>query len=129
MWIFGILHVDLWGPYHTITHDNHKYFLTMVDDYSRSTWIHLLSSKSNVFQVIQAFISMIENQFNTSLKTIRSDNDSEFINNETTLYFQSKGIIHQRSCPYTPQQNGIVERKHKYLLETARALMFQSHLP
>ena len=45
------------------------------------------------------------------------------------MYFQSKGILHQKSCPYTPQQNGVVERKHKYLLETARALLFQSKLP
>ncbi|KAH0674692.1 hypothetical protein KY284_014877 [Solanum tuberosum] len=127
--LFELLHVDLWGPYHTPTHDNHKYFITMVDDYSRSTWTHLLSCKSNALQVIKAFISMVETQFDTSLKTIRSDNGLEFINNEATLYFQSKGIIHQKSCPYTPQQNGVVERKHKYLLETARTLMFQSHLP
>ena len=51
------------------------------------------------------------------------------MNQESVLYFQSKGILHQRSCPYTPQQNGVVERKHKYLLETARALLFQSKLP
>ena len=51
------------------------------------------------------------------------------MNQESILYFQSKGILHQKSCPYTPQQNGVVERKHKYLLETARALLFQSKLP
>lgn len=101
----------------------------MVDDYSRSTWTHLLSYKNNALQVIKAFLSMIENQFDTTLKIIRSDNGLEFINNEAASYFQSKGIIHQKSCPYTPQQNGVVERKHKYLLETARALMFHSHLP
>ena len=71
---------------------------------------------------------MVENQFSTTVKTIRSDNGLEFTSNETTLFFQSKGIIHQKSCPYTPQQNGVVERKHKYILETARALLFQSKL-
>ena len=53
----------------------------------------------------------------------------EFTSNETHQFLLSKGIIHQKTCPYTPQQNSIVERKHKYLLETDRALLFQSKLP
>ncbi|XP_019225588.1 PREDICTED: uncharacterized protein LOC109207161 [Nicotiana attenuata] len=101
----------------------------MVDDFSRSTWTHLLSCKSNTFHAIKGFLSLIENQFDTSVKIIRSDNDLEFVNNENMTFFQEKGIIHQKTCPYTPQQNGVVERKHKYLLETARALLYQSKLP
>lgn len=127
--IFELLHVDIWGPYQTTTHDNFKYFITLVDDFSKSTWTQLLSCKSNAFHVLKAFILMVENQFSTTVKTIRSDNGLEFTSNETTLFFQSKGIIHQKSCPYTPQQNGVVERKHKFILETARALLFQSKLP
>ena len=127
--IFELFHVDIWGPYHTPTHDNYKYFITIVDNFSRSTWTHLLSTKSNVLQVLKNFVNMIENQFQTTVKIVRSDNGLEFNNNETKFFFQSKGIIHQKSCPYTPQQNSIVERKHKYLLETARALLFQSKLP
>ncbi|XP_019260138.1 PREDICTED: uncharacterized protein LOC109238158 [Nicotiana attenuata] len=127
--IFELLHVDLWGPYHVPTHDKHKYFITIVDDYSRSTWTHLLSSKSNAIDVLKNFMSLIENQFAINIKSIRSDNGLEFTSGEATKLFQSKGIIHQRTCPYTPQQNGVVERKHKYLLETARALLFQSKLP
>ena len=117
------------GPYHVSTYDNYKYFITLVDDYSRSTWTHLLSTKSNALQVLKKFIVMIENQFNTTLKNIRTDNGLEFNNNETHQFLLSKGIVHQKTCPYTPQQNSVVERKHKYLLETARALLFQSKLP
>jgi len=127
--IFELLHIDLWGPYHVSTYDNYKYFLTLVDDYSRSTWTHLLSTKSNALHVLKAFIHMVENQFKTTVKCIRSDNGLEFTSNEATQFFINKGIIHQKSCPYTPQQNSVVERKHKYLLETARALLFQSKLP
>ncbi|XP_075104166.1 uncharacterized protein LOC142178474 [Nicotiana tabacum] len=127
--IFELLHVDLWGPYHIPTHDKHKYFITKVDDYSRSTWTHLLSSKCNVIDILKNFMSLVENQFGIKIKSIRSDNGLEFTSGEATKLFQSKGIIHQRTCPYTPQQNGVVERKHKYLLETARALLFQSKLP
>jgi len=126
---FDLIHIDLWGPYHTKTYDNFSYFITIVDDYSRATWTHLLSSKTNALYVVKTFISMIENHFQTTIKTIISDNGLEFSNHETNSFFQSKGITHQKTCPHTPQQNGVVERKHKYLLETARALLFQSKLP
>lgn len=101
----------------------------MVDDFSRSTWTQLLSCKSNVLHTIKALICLIKTQFNTIVKAIRTDNGLEFINKETSDFLQDKGIIHQRTCTYTPQQNGIVERKHKYLLETARDLLYHSKLP
>lgn len=72
---------------------------------------------------------MVENQYKTNVQTIRSDNGLEFVNQESILYFQSKGILHQKSCPYTPQQNGVMESKHKYLLKIVRALLFHSKLP
>ncbi|XP_019238179.1 PREDICTED: uncharacterized protein LOC109218281 [Nicotiana attenuata] len=59
--IFELLHVDLWGPYHVPTHDKHKYFITIVDDYSRSTWTHLLSSKSNAIDILKNFMNLVEN--------------------------------------------------------------------
>lgn len=86
-------------------------------------------AKVTALQVIKAFVIFVENQFNTHIQIIRSDNGLEFTNIEANQFFQSKGIIHQKSCPYTPQQNGVVEWKHKYMLETARALLFQSQLP
>lgn len=122
--IFDLLHIDLWGPYHVATHDKHKYFLPLLDDHSRCTWTQLLSCKSNMIHTIIAFVSMIENQFKTNLKAVRTDNGLEFTNTILNNFFVSKGILHQKSCPYTPQQNGVVERKYKYLLETARAFFF-----
>lgn len=126
---FDILHLDLWGPYHVETHDHYKYFLTMVDDHNRSTWVHLLSCKSNTLQIIKSFVQLIETQFHVTIKAIRSDNGLEFTCNEASIFYHSKGIIHQKYCPYILQQNGVVERQHKYLLEVARSLMFQSKLP
>lgn len=72
---------------------------------------------------------MVKNQFDTTTKTIRSDNGLEFTNTEAVLCFQSKGIIHQRTFPCILQQNGVVERNQKYLLEIARALLYQSKMP
>ncbi|XP_019261605.1 PREDICTED: uncharacterized protein LOC109239486 [Nicotiana attenuata] len=128
--LFELIHVDTWGPYHTQSYFGAKYFLTIVDDHSRATWTHLLHSKSNAFTMLKAFISMVKTQFNLSVKKIRSDNALEIgLFNSALQYFSDNGIIHQTTCSHTPQQNGIVERKHKHLLEIARALMYQSKLP
>ena len=97
--IFELLHIDLWGPYHVSTYDNYKYFITLVDDCNRSTWTHLLSTKSNDLQVLKNFITMVENQFNTTVKVIRTDNGLEFTSNETHQFLLSKWIIHQKTCP------------------------------
>ena len=124
---FDLLHADVWGPYKVETYNGFKYFLTLVDDYSRCTWVHLMKHKSSAFTVIQAFIKYVKNQFNINVKTIKIDNAFEMGSiNEGIKFFQEQGIIHKKSCLNTPQQNGIVKRKHKHLLEVSRALLFQS---
>lgn len=107
--VFELIHIDTWGPYKTATHDIFKYFLTIVDDFSRGTWTYLLSTKGSAFTILKSFIYMVETQFNTKIKKVRSDNALEFgFSICATAYFLSKGIIHQTSCVATPQQNGIV---------------------
>ena len=71
----------------------------------------------------------VETQFGAPIKSIRTDNGLEFQDTTALLFYANKGIIHQKSCVDSPQQNGIVERKHKHLLEVARALMIQANLP
>lgn len=125
-----LIHIDTWGPYKTATYDGFKYFLTIVDDFSKGTWTYLLSTKSNIFSVLKSFLLMVERQFNTKVKVIRSDNALELGTSiMTSEFFKSQEILHQTSCVGTPQQNEIVERKHRYLLETCRALMHQSKVP
>lgn len=112
-----------------MTYDGYNSFLTIVDDYSRATWTFLLKSKANVSQVLQVFITMVKTQFKTSVKQIRSDSGTEFFNSNIYNLLTSLGILQQSSCFETPQQNGRVERKHRYLLELARVLRCQTSLP
>lgn len=103
--------------------------LTIVEDHSRVTWIYLLDSKEKVFGVFHTFIKMVQNQFGRTMKVLRTDQGGEFMSAKFNQMLDNYGILHQKSCVYTPQQNGIVERKHRTLLDSARALMFQSSLP
>nr|ABD32757.1 Integrase, catalytic region [Medicago truncatula] len=118
---FDLLHFDIWGPLACPSVHNHKYFLTIVDDFSRFVWIILLKNKSDVSMHVKNFINMIHTQYNITPKTVRSDNGPEFL---LTDFYASKGIIHHRSCVETPQQNARVERKHQHILNVARALNF-----
>ncbi|XP_049378187.1 uncharacterized protein LOC125842960 [Solanum stenotomum] len=125
---FDLVHMDVWGPYKMPTHNGKRYFLTLVDDNSRWTWVFLIALKSDVIVALKQFLSMIKTQFGRIVKVFRSDNGGEFFNTNCSELFTSNGILHQSSCPHTPQQNGIVERKHRHILETARAIKIQSNL-
>ncbi|KAE9615790.1 putative RNA-directed DNA polymerase [Lupinus albus] len=106
--------------------NGHRYFLTIVDDKSRFTWIYFMKCKSEVPNLIRKFTALINTQFGIEIKNIRSDNGREFSMNE---FYDKHGIQHQTSCVETLQQTGIVERKHQHILGVARSLIFQSNLP
>ncbi|KAL2896998.1 Retrovirus-related Pol polyprotein from transposon TNT 1-94, partial [Bienertia sinuspersici] len=127
--IFDLLHIDLWGPYKTPTLSGATYFLTILDDCSRTTWTNLIHNKTQVGAVIKHFLAYAITHFNATVKSIRTDNGTEVIKEFCHQLFADKGIIHQKSLPGVPQQNGRVERKHKHLLETARAIRFKANLP
>ncbi|GJT24664.1 ribonuclease H-like domain-containing protein [Tanacetum coccineum] len=120
-----LVHLDLWGPYKVTSREGFKFFLTIVDDFSRAVWVYLLKSKTEVFHNIMVFYNLIKTQFKKNIKVFRSDNGTEFVNQQFYGFSKSNGIVHQTSCRYTPQQNGIVERKHRHLLNVARFLLFQ----
>ena len=85
--------------------------------------------KSEMEEVFLKIYTMVLAQFQTKIQVFRSDNGKEYFNKALRKYFLEKGIVHQSSCNDTPQQNGIVERKNKHLLEVARALCFTNKVP
>ena len=113
---FDLIHVDIWGLYSTPSLNGSRYFLTLVDDYIRCTWVFLMKHKSEASSLLQSFYNLILTQFKLPIKVIRSDNGPEFALNS---FYASKGIIHQLSCVETPQQNSVVEGKHQHFLIVA----------
>ena len=81
--------------------------MIFIDDYSRFTWLLLLKHKNEVLSVFKHFKSMVETQFSSKLKILRTDNGSEYINNDFKSFCSTSGILHQSSCPHTPAQNGV----------------------
>lgn len=125
--IFSLIHCDVWGPYRTLSSCGAAYFLTVVDDCNRVVWTYLMLEKSEVAALLKQFFAHTERQFGKKVKTIRTDNGTEFM--VLSSFFREQGIEHQTSCVYTPQQNGRVERKHRHILNIARACLFQARLP
>lgn len=127
---FDLIHCDIWGGYRTPSHTGAHYFLTIVDDHSRCTWVYLMRYKSETFYFLKNFCAMVKTQFQRQVCKIRSDNGLEFLSiDRMQAFYHENGMLHQRTCVETPQQNGVAERKHRHLLEVARALRFQAHLP
>lgn len=72
--VFDLVHVDVWSPFSTISHASHRYFLTVVDDYIKDTWVFLLKKKSDVLAIIPKFFKLVKTQYGEIIKTFRSDN-------------------------------------------------------
>ena len=105
------------------------YYVLFVYVYSKFTWLYLLKHKSDVLDVFKYFKATVENQLNSKIKVLRTDNGGEFTFNAFKLFCSSHGIIHQFSCPHTPQQNGVAERKHRQVVEYALTMLSHSKLP
>ena len=108
---------------------NRRWFISFIDDQYRLCWIYLMKEKSETFFIFKQFHLMIQTQFNSKIKIVRTDNGAEYFSNILGSYFKDNDIIHHSSCVNTPQQNGIAERKNRHLFEVARTLMFQSNVP
>ena len=106
-----MLHMDLFGPVAYLSIGGSKYGLVIVDDFSRFTWVFFLQDKSETQGTLKRFLRRAQNEFELKVKKIRSDNGSEFKNLQVEEYLEEEGIKHEFSAPYTPQQNGVVERR------------------
>ena len=106
-----------------------RYFVTFIDDYSRTTWLYLMKNRSKLFSYFRAFCAEIHTWFHVFVQNLKSYNAKEYISKQFQSFMLQNGIFHQTSCVNTPSQNGVTVRKNRHLLETAQALLFQMHVP
>ncbi|KAJ9542272.1 hypothetical protein OSB04_028778 [Centaurea solstitialis] len=124
-----LLHMDLCGPMRVQSINGRKYVLVIVDDFSRYTWVNFLRSKDGASDIIISFIRNVQVRLQLPVQVIRTDNDTEFKNRKLDSFLDSVGITHTFSAARTPQQNGVVERKNRTLVEAARTMLTFSKLP
>eukprot|EP00833_Pecoramyces_ruminatium_P015816 jgi/Orpsp1_1/1189848/evm.model.d7180000074941.1 len=105
-----------------------KYFLSILDDYTRYGWVIFFKSKKQVFDIFLTWYNRVKNIFNKNIKYLHSDNGTEFINNKFLEFCNQNGIIFEHTIPNTPEENGRVERFHGTLLPNARAMLQDAHL-
>ena len=124
---FELVHMDTVSITDESLYGN-KYFLSILDDYSRFGWILFFKSKAEVFQKFISWYNMIKNIFGRNIKFLRTDNGTEFTNKFFEDFCTNNGIVHEFSIPYSPQQNGRIERLHGTLIPNARAILEEGKL-
>jgi transposase InsO family protein len=124
-----LVHSDVWGPAPITSINGTRFYVSFIDDFSKFTWFFPLKHKSQVLPTFIHFKTTIENLLNHKLKVLRTDCGGEYTDSSFQKYCSEHGIFHQFSCPHTPQQNGVAERKHRHIVETALFLISQSSLP
>ena len=123
------IHSDCWGPSRVESLGGCRYFLSMIDDYSRMTWVIIIKEKSEAFKNFKQWKALVENQTGKKIKRLRTDNGLEFCSKEFDEFCKDEGIARHHTVRHTPQQNGVAERMNQTLLERARCMLFNAGLP
>ncbi|KAL4278554.1 hypothetical protein GQ457_03G001430 [Hibiscus cannabinus] len=124
-----IVHTDIAGPFDIPSLGGNRYYITFIDDYSRKCWVYILKEKSEALAKFKEFKAMAEKQSGQYIKILRSDRGGEYTTKLFEDFCKEHGIIHQLTVRYTPQQNGVAERKNRTILDMARSMVKGKHLP
>ena len=127
--VLQLVHGDLCGPITPATHGGRRYFLLLVDDCSRYMWLQLLTSKDEAAEAIRRFKARAEADSGKRLRVLRTDRGGEFTAVEFASYCAGEGVARQLTAPYSPQQNGVVERRNQTIVGMARSMMKAKAMP
>ncbi|CAI7857763.1 unnamed protein product, partial [Closterium sp. NIES-53] len=121
--VLAVVHIDLCGPFRVSAKDGSVHFLLLKDRHTRFVWVMPIAKKSDVLREFQRWLVLVERQMKKSVLMLRSDRGGEFLAKEFTDFVDSKGIVHDQMCPYTPQQNGMAEREMRTAVESVRTML------
>jgi len=122
-----LIFCGLWGPSHVTSSLGYSYHVSFVDAHSRYTWIYFLKSKYDTLHIFKQFQSMVKLQLNQKIKEVKIDWGGEF--RPFTPFLNSLGIHHHIICPHTHHQNGLVEHKHRHIVDMGLTFLSQASLP
>eukprot|EP00253_Pinus_taeda_P034991 PITA_34991 len=114
--ILELVHNDVFRPVSVPSLGKSVYYVSLIDDFSRNTWIYFLRNKFEVFDKFKEFKALVENQTEKKIKVLRTDNGGEFCKKEFEEFYKKCGIVRQNTTPYTPEKNGVAERMNKTLM-------------
>lgn len=124
-----IVHTDIAGPFDIPSLGGNRYYLTFIDDFSRKSWVYIIKEKAEALDKFKEFKALAEKQSGQYLKVLRSDRGGEYTSNLFKSFCRAHGINHQLTMAYTPQQNGVAERKNRTILDMARSMVKAKHMP
>ena len=124
-----LIHSDICVPMSVKARHGASYFITFIDDFTRYGYVYLISLKSEALECFRLFMNLVKNQTGTTIKTLRIDHGREYLSEEFKTICDEKGIKRELTIPYTPQQNGVAERRNRTLLDMVRLMMVQANLP
>lgn len=124
-----LIHGDLCSPITPSTSGGSRYIFMVIDDHLRYMWTILLKEKSEAFLKFKKLKGLVEQETGEKIGTFRIDRGGEFVSTEFNSYCEIAGIRRHLTAPYTPQLNGVVERRNITLMEMARSLLKHMHMP
>jgi hypothetical protein len=124
-----LVHTDLCGPITPDSFGGKKYFITFIDDYSRKTWVYFLKEKAEAFEAFKRFKAMVEKISGCFIKALRSDRGGEYMSTAFSNFCDYHGIKRFLTAPYSPQQNGVAERKNRTILDMVRSMLKSKGMP
>ncbi|GJV97012.1 retrovirus-related pol polyprotein from transposon TNT 1-94 [Tanacetum coccineum] len=127
--LLELIHSDVCGPLSPVSFGNKRYFVTFIDDFSRKCWVYFLEQKSEVFETFKKFKATVEKTTGQYIKALRSDRGGEYLSISFIKFCEEQGIKRFLTTPYTPQQNGIAERKNQTIMNMVRSMLKSKNMP
>ena len=124
-----LVHADICGPIKPVSNSKKRYFISFIDDYSRKMWIYCLAEKSEAFTIFKNYKNLVEKETGAFICCLRTDRGGEFTSHEFDAFCKANGISRQLTAAYTPQQNGVAERKNRTIMNMVRSMLSEKQVP
>jgi transposase InsO family protein len=121
--ILQLVHADICGPINPVSNGKKGYLITFIDDFSKKTWVYFLMEKSEALSTFKSYKARVEKETGFYIRSLRTDRGGEFTSQDFTDFYNEHGIHRQLTTAYTPQQNGVAERKNRTIMNMVRSML------